>query len=133
MLQNDIRVLVIGAGGLGCELLKDLGAHVSATAPRRARAWPTAAPIAWTRRNSFRLVRPCAALSGVRNIDVIDMDTIDVSNLNRQFLFRCRELRCARVGHAALTRCHPRRTDRRTSASRRRKWLRRASWSVWPA
>jgi len=53
-LQNLIKeskVLLVGAGGIGCEVLKNL------------------------------------VLTGFGEVEVIDLDTIEVSNLNRQFLF----------------------------------------------
>ena len=46
------KLLVVGAGGIGCELVKNL------------------------------------VLTGFEDLTMIDLDTIDYSNLNRQFLFR---------------------------------------------
>jgi ubiquitin-like 1-activating enzyme E1 B len=46
------RVLVVGSGGIGCELIKNL------------------------------------VLTGFTDLVIVDLDTIDVSNLNRQFLFQ---------------------------------------------
>ncbi|EMR11277.1 hypothetical protein PNEG_00306 [Pneumocystis murina B123] len=54
---SSSKVLLVGAGGIGCELLKNL------------------------------------LLSGFCEIHIIDLDTIDLSNLNRQFLFEKKHIK----------------------------------------
>lgn len=55
-IRETSRILLVGSGGIGCELLKNL------------------------------------ALDGFVNVTVADLDTIDVSNLNRQLLFRLQDV-----------------------------------------
>ena len=94
-MLDTAKILVIGAGGLGCELLKDLVSfvksivkHITVLRCGLVRSFrQPASLVLYFLVQWFCLILP-QALCGFRNIDVIDMDTIDVSNLNRQFLFR---------------------------------------------
>lgn len=69
---------MVGAGGIGCELLKNL------------------------------------VLTGFGEIHIVDLDTIDLSNLNRQFLFRNEHIKKSKalvrlpfmLSITYFTRCH---------------------------
>lgn len=74
LISSQSRVLMVGAGGIGCELLKNL------------------------------------ALLGFGEIHVVDLDTIDLSNLNRQFLFKHEHIKKSKalVAKETATKFNPR-------------------------
>ncbi|KAH8813723.1 hypothetical protein DL96DRAFT_1625225 [Flagelloscypha sp. PMI_526] len=61
------KILLVGAGGIGCELIKNV------------------------------------VLTGFGDITLLDLDTIDLSNLNRQFLFRKKDVKQSKALTAAAT------------------------------
>ncbi|KIJ56440.1 hypothetical protein M422DRAFT_150768 [Sphaerobolus stellatus SS14] len=63
----NLKVLIVGSGGIGCELLKNV------------------------------------VLTGFGHITLLDLDTIDLSNLNRQFLFRKKDVKQPKSLVAAKT------------------------------
>ncbi|OJT14808.1 Ubiquitin-activating enzyme E1-like [Trametes pubescens] len=64
---SHTKVLLVGAGGIGCELLKNI------------------------------------VLTGFGDITLLDLDTIDLSNLNRQFLFRKKDVKQSKAMVASRT------------------------------
>ncbi|KAK1937628.1 putative ubiquitin-activating enzyme [Babesia divergens] len=62
---RDASILLVGAGGIGCEVIKNL------------------------------------VLCGVRKLVIVDLDTIDISNLNRQFLYQKKHVKMYKAVVAA--------------------------------
>ncbi|KAI7512918.1 putative ubiquitin-like activating enzyme [Hortaea werneckii] len=75
---KESRVLLVGAGGIGCEVLKNLVCCGFGSLPLAAQKPPPTDTE--TEAKVQQEKKP--------EIVVIDLDTIDLSNLNRQFLFR---------------------------------------------
>jgi ubiquitin-like 1-activating enzyme E1 B len=71
----NTNVLLVGAGGIGCELrkwpevLEDFFTHVSVLSVKTV------------------------VMTGFGKITLLDLDTIDLSNLNRQFLFKKKDVK----------------------------------------
>lgn len=77
---SNTRVLLVGAGGIGCELCESPLLYDRGDIPP-AGVCLTGSPV----KN--------VVMTGFGDITLLDLDTIDLSNLNRQFLFRKKDVK----------------------------------------
>lgn len=94
---KDSRVLVVGAGGIGCELLKNLVCAGFGSGDTQTDLGASS-----TQDDGSR-TSPASRAPG---IVLIDLDTIDLSNLNRQFLFRKQHIKKPKATVAKETASH---------------------------
>ncbi|EMC91757.1 hypothetical protein BAUCODRAFT_38897 [Baudoinia panamericana UAMH 10762] len=92
---KESRVLLVGAGGIGCEVLKNLVCC----------GFGSLASKNGTRNGTLETPETETAAVAYRKpgIVVIDLDTIDLSNLNRQFLFRKQHIKKPKASVAKET------------------------------
>ena len=81
----NTRVLLVGAGGIGCELCESPLPHSS-----RDDTLPDSIGVLI---RLFGLLVKNVVMTGFGDITLLDLDTIDLSNLNRQFLFRKKDVK----------------------------------------
>jgi ubiquitin-like 1-activating enzyme E1 B len=74
---SETKVLLVGAGGIGCELRKSLK-NISLLHPVIM---------------IYHMTVKNIVLTGFGHITLLDLDTIDLSNLNRQFLFKKKDIK----------------------------------------
>ena len=102
------KVLLVGAGGIGCELRQ------SCSSPNCACS------------SSFPHAVKNIVLTGFGHITLLDLDTIDLSNLNRQFLFRKKDIKQSK----AMVSPNARRSYRAQSISYARSQPRQPALSI---
>ncbi|KAH0826390.1 hypothetical protein J3R83DRAFT_5358 [Lanmaoa asiatica] len=81
----DTNVLLVGAGGIGCELRQSCFSprpHLSEISPHAVKN---------------------IVLTGFGHITLLDLDTIDLSNLNRQFLFKKKDVKQSKATVSATS------------------------------
>lgn len=94
------KVLLVGAGGIGCELRKYTlwCLHVDFLVMPVVIHFRMRLILIWTTIAVKNIV-----MAGFGQITLLDLDTIDLSNLNRQFLFKKKDVKQSKAMIAAQT------------------------------